>query len=116
VVFSHCNTDVFQALLDALAQEFPDKKDIRQILVMDNASWHKIKTLNWHHFEAQYLPPFSPGFNPFERLWLRIKSDFFTDYYCRDGEELEERILAVLQHFINEPSLVKSQCRISENF
>ena len=116
VVFSHCNTDVFQVLLDTLAQEHPEKKNVRQILVMDNASWHKTKTLNWHHFEPQYLPPYSPDFNPIERLWLRIKNDFFADYFCRDGEELEERILTALEHIIKEPNMVKSQCRISENF
>jgi len=31
-----------------------------------------IFSMNWHHFEPMYLPPYSPDFNPIERLWLRI--------------------------------------------
>jgi len=116
LVFDHCNTTVFQAFLDILAKEFPAKNEVRQILIMDNASWHKTKTLNWHHFEPEYLPPYSPDFNPIERFWLRIKNDFFTDYFCRKGEELEERILLALQHFLKEPKSVSDQCRISGNF
>jgi transposase len=116
LVLEHCNTDVFQVFLDTLAQEYPHKEGIRQILIMDNASWHKTKSLCWHHFEAQYLPPYSPDFNPIERFWLRIKNDFFSDFFCRKGEDLEARILTALRHFLQEPTLVASQCRISENF
>ena len=116
LVFGHCNTDVFQAFLDTLADEHPAKAGTRQILVLDNASWHKAKALRWHHFEPEFLPPYSPDFNPIERFWLRVKNDFFTDWFCRRGEELEQRILDALTHFLNEPETVTSQCRISENF
>lgn len=116
LVFSHCNTDVFQAFLDTLADENPNREGIRQILIMDNASWHKTKSLRWHHFEPQYLPPYSPDFNPIERFWLRLKNDFFSDYFCRKSLELEERILDALNHFLKDPKAVASQCRISENF
>jgi len=116
LVLEHCNADVFQVFLDTLAQEYPHKEGFRQILIMDNASWHKTKSLCWHHFEAQYLPPYSPDFNPIERFWLRIKNDFFSDFFCRKGEDLEARILTALRHFLQEPTLVASQCRISENF
>lgn len=116
LVLEHCNTDVFQVFLDTLAREYPHKEGVRQLLIMDNASWHKTKSLCWHHFEAQYLPPYSPDFNPIERFWLRIKNDFFSDFYCRKGEDLETRILTALRHFLQEPTLVASQCRISENF
>jgi transposase len=116
LVFGHCNTDVFQAFLDTLAEEHPEKEGVRQIPVLDNASWHRAKALRWHHFEPEYLPPYSPDFNPIERFWLRIKSDFFADFFCRKGDELEARILAALTHFLTTPETVASQCRISENF
>jgi len=116
LVLDHCNTVAFQVFLDIFAKEYPAKENTRQILIMDNASWHKTKTLDWHHFEPEYLPPYSPDFNPIERFWLRIKNDFFTDYFCRKGEELEKRILTALQHFLRNPDSVASQCRISENF
>jgi transposase len=45
-------------------------------LVLDNASWHKTKKLNWYHIEPLYLPPYSPDFNPIERLWQHLKSNY----------------------------------------
>jgi transposase len=57
---SHCDTDVFQAFLDeAAASITPSRK--RNILILDNASWHKGKKLNWYFFEPLYLPPYTPN-------------------------------------------------------
>ena len=55
----------------------------RRLLILDNASWHKAQRLNWHHFEVHYLPGYSPDFNPIERLWLRLKADFFSDFIAK---------------------------------
>jgi hypothetical protein len=47
---SHCDTDVFQVFLDEAATTItPPRK--RNILILDNVSWHKGKKLNWHFFE-----------------------------------------------------------------
>ncbi|NJM36417.1 MAG: hypothetical protein HC845_00255 [Akkermansiaceae bacterium] len=27
----------------------------------------------WHHIEPVYLPPYSPNFNPIERIWQHLK-------------------------------------------
>jgi transposase len=116
LIFTHCNTDVFQAFLDILAEEQPPKEGIRQLLILDNASWHKSKSLNWHHFEPEFLLPYSPDFNPIERFRLRVKTDFFADLFCRAGSELEQRTIRALSHFVVNTNIVFSQCRISENF
>jgi hypothetical protein len=53
---SHCDTDVFRAFLDEAAKSItPTRK--RNILILDNTSWHKRKSLDWHFFEPLYLPP-----------------------------------------------------------
>lgn len=116
LIFSHCNTAVFQIFLDTFAQEYSAEPGKRQILVMDNGSWHKTKSLNWHHFEPEYLPPYSPDFNPIERLWFRLKNDFFSDYFYKKGKELEGRIIEGLQELMSQPEVIASQCRFSENF
>ena len=78
---SHCDTDVFQAFLDEAAKSItPTQK--RNILVLDNASWHKRKSLDWHFFEPVYLPPYSPDLNPIERIWLIMKADHFSNLHC----------------------------------
>lgn len=78
MLFNLCDSDTFQVLLDSMAEENPAIEGRRAVMVMDNASWHKVKKLNWHHFESMYLPPRSPDLNPIERLWLRLKRTGLT--------------------------------------
>ena len=66
---THVSSDMFQAFLDEADNGLTFTRN-RNVLILDNASWHKKKSLQWHHFEPFYLPPYSPDFNPIERLWL----------------------------------------------
>jgi transposase len=106
------DTDVFQFFLDEMAKAVPKKEGVRQILVLDNASWHKAARLNWHHFEPKYLPGYSPDFNPIERLWLRVKADWFWDFIARTPEALTERLCQALKSFIDQPDKTASACAI----
>ena len=92
LIFDYCDTNVFQALIDTLQDEAAPTRAKRRILIMDNASWHKTKRLNWHSIEPAYLPPYSPDFNPIERLWLRLKADFFSDFIAKTPDQLVDRI------------------------
>jgi hypothetical protein len=71
---SHCDTDIFQAFLDEAARSIILTRK-RTVLILDNASWHKEKKLNWHFFEPLYLPPYSPDYNPTERISLIVKAE-----------------------------------------
>jgi transposase len=106
------DTDVFQFFLDEMAKAVPKKKGVRQLLILDNASWHKAARLNWHHFEPKFLPGYSPDFNPIERLWLRLKADWFWDFIARTPEELTERLCTALKSFIDSPAKTASICSI----
>jgi transposase len=106
------DTDVFQFFLDEMAKAVPKKEGVRQLLILDNASWHKAGRLQWHHFEAKFLPGYSPDFNPIERLWLRVKADWFWDYFARTSEELTERLCTALKSFIDQPDKTASACSI----
>ena len=116
LIFSHCDTEVFQAFLDNLAREVPADPNRKHILILDNASWHKAKSLNPHHFQIEFLPPYSPDFNPIERFWLRLKSDFFSDFFAKTPDDLEDRIILGLRSFFAQPEKVASNCSISANF
>lgn len=104
------DTEVFQFFLNEFAQAVPKKEGQRQLLIMDNASWHKAAHLNWHHFEPVYLPPYSPDFNPIERLWLRLKADWFWDFIARTDQELTDRLVLALKSFIDDQSKTQSVC------
>lgn len=62
------------------------------MIICDNASWHKAKSQDWGRFEPLFLPPYSPDFNPIERLWLLIKAEWFTDFIAKDREALVARL------------------------
>ena len=106
-----CDTDTFQAFLNEMAAENPPVEGRRALLVLDNAGWHKTKRLNWHHFEPVYLPVRSPDLNPIERLWLRLKTDWFQGWIARSTPGLVERLITALQSTFANPAMVQSQCR-----
>jgi transposase len=110
MIFDGVDTNVFQAYLDHLAQCVPPVPDKRRILVLDNASWHKSARLNFHHFEVEFLPGYSPDYNPIERLWLRLKADYFADFYTDEPDVLIERLCQALNALMNDPRKVASQC------
>lgn len=117
LIFDYCDINSFQIFLNQLAEQTRKrckKKNI--ILILDNASWHKSQKLVWHHIKPVYLPPYSPDFNPIERLWLRLKKDFFTDFVAKSPKELLNRICKAIRLFINRPSLVMKTCSIRKDF
>lgn len=98
---SHCDRDVFQVFLNEAATSItPTKK--RNILILDNASWHKGKKLNWHFFEPLYLPPYSPDLNPIEKIWLIMKAEHFSQLHCRNKSALigvaDQALLALMDN------------------
>jgi len=106
------DTDVFQFFLDQLAETVPKVEGLRQLLIVDNASWHKAARLDWHHFEPVYLPGYSPDFNPIERLWLRLKADWFWDFIAHTDGELTDRLCTALRSFMEQPDKTASICAI----
>jgi transposase len=112
MLFDGVDADVFQCFLDCLAEALPPDPSKQRILILDNASWHKAKRLNWHHFECMFLPAYSPDFNPIERLWLRLKADYFTDFIAHTKEQLLDRLCTALNAFMDDKALVAAQCAI----
>lgn len=106
------DTDVFQFFLDQMAKAIPKKEGVRQIFILDNASWHRAARVHWHHFEPKFLPGYSPDFNPIERLWLRLKADWFWDFIARTPEELTQRLCTPLKSFIDDSAHTASICSI----
>lgn len=111
--FSHSDTEVFQVFLDEANKDLALERK-RQILIMDNASWHKSKSLQWGRFEPVYLPPYSPDLNPIERLWLVIKAEWFTDFIAKDRDALIDRLDKALRWAIGRSEANKQTCRIRQ--
>ena len=69
------------------------------IVVMDNLSAHKVngvaEALRARRARLEYLPPYSPDFNPIEPCWSKIKTALRTTK-ARTRQALEEAIAQAL--------------------
>jgi len=109
LIVPHSDTEVFQAFLDTMAKEVPEGgKEVW--LILDNASWHKSKSLNWHHIRPKFLPPYSPDFNPIERLWQHLKSHYLAGFVTRHGHELNEKIYLSIRELLEKTDTIRSVC------
>jgi transposase len=68
------------------------------VVIMDNASWHRKKVLRAlaeaAGFRVIFLPPYSPDFNPIEKVWANLK--IFIRNYMRNFPNLS---MAVNHYF-----------------
>jgi transposase len=86
------NTNVFNSWI---SQDLIPKLPIGSIIVMDNAAFHKSKSMQEQIRQAghilEYLPAYSPDLNPIEPKWAQAKSlrrkhscdidSLFRDFY-----------------------------------
>lgn len=109
--FPHSDTEVFQIFLDNANADLVLQRS-RNLLICDNATWHKAKKLAWGRFEPVFLPPYSPDFNPIERLWLLIKAEWFNGFIAKTADQLVSRIDHALLWAINRKENNKITCAI----
>ena len=69
------NSDVFHGwLVDDLIPKLP----LASVLVMDNATFHKRsdtkKSIRQAGHFLEYLPSYSPDYNPIEKKWVQAKA------------------------------------------
>lgn len=112
---SHSDTDTFQAFLDEASKTI-DFQRTRNILVLDNASWHKQKKTDWHAWEPLYLSPYSPDFNPIERIWLIMKARWFNNHVCKNLDQLIDRLDKAILDIINNPNQTQKTTAIGTLF
>lgn len=72
---TNINSDIFYAwLTESLVPNLPEES----VVVMDNASFHKRRDMSIairsKGHDVEYLPPYSPDFNPIEKKWAQAKS------------------------------------------
>ena len=69
------HTDVFHAFVQQVLLPTLRSGDV---VVMDNLSPHKnpevVRLLETAGVKVRFLPPYSPDFNPIEKLWSKVKA------------------------------------------
>jgi transposase len=106
------DSEWFGLFIKGLAETTRDrhKAGKRIVLILDNASWHKVKSLPREHIELMYLPAYSPDFNPIEQVWLVLKTWWFNNHHCNTHEALAARVDQALKSFFDSPEIVRSIC------
>ena len=103
MIFDGVDTDVFQYYLDFLAEQIPKESSKRRLFIVDNASWHRAKSLAWHHFELQFLPAYSPDFIPSKGSGYASRPTCFSDFIARSPDELTQRLCHASTSLIERP-------------
>ena len=103
------NAVTYLAFLQQLA---PYYRGRGAILVQDNASYHKdgevwawfSKNRDW--LDVHQLPPYSPEFNPTERLWQHTRKNGTHNRYFVMQDELVYTLKRVFRKIQTRPSTI----------
>lgn len=93
-----CDTKLFNAWLEQIL--IPELKP-GQVVILDNASFHKSKTsiemIEKTGCEVLFLPPYSPDLNPIEKFWANFKRKVkeVLNLYSSLAEAIDQSFLKV---------------------
>ena len=73
------------------------------VLVGDNASWHKSKTLTVpDNINLQFIPPFTPEMNPIEQVWKEIRKRGFKNVRFPSLNKIVDKLMEVIGNLSRE--------------
>lgn len=104
------NAAVFISFLEGLLREYPRRK---VIVIVDQASSHTARaTRDFVNGQPRlrlfFLPPYSPDFNPDEKVWNHLKNHALVAHSARDKPTLRSKTMRALRKMRAHPSLVRS--------
>lgn len=106
LILPECNTDSMKLFLEEFSNYY---KDYRNIMIADQASWHRSEELKqFNNLELIFLPPYSPELNPVEHLWEYLREKYFHNRSWESIDKLEDRLEEALIETIKNKEIVKS--------
>jgi transposase len=104
------NAQVFIAFLRGLLAEYPRR---RVFVIADQARPHTAGVVRkfvhaQRRLDLFYLPPYSPDFNPDEKVWAHLKHHELKAHNARDRQALRRKTRCALRRMAKQPSLVRS--------
>jgi transposase len=99
VTASHKRSGLFIDLLRQLERAYPHARVIH--VIVDNYSIHssrqtELALAGLPRIRLHSLPPYSPKFNPIERVWLDLHAEVTRNHRCKTIDEL----MAEVEHYL----------------
>jgi putative transposase len=99
ILAPYCNSDWMNVFFDELSKAYPDDCII---LIMDNATWHKSKSLRIpEQITCLNIPPYTPEMNPIEQIWKELRKSFANKLFATLDKVLDN-LCEAIQNLSNE--------------
>jgi len=90
LILPNCDTQCMNVFLRELSAAFPNDYIL---LPLDNAVWHKAKTLIVpDNIYLVFLPPRTPEMNPVEQIWKEIRKRGFKNALFQSLDKVVDRL------------------------
>lgn len=109
------NARTFKRFLIKVLHEYKNKM---VIMILDNVRYHHAKMLkpflekNKDKIELFFLPPYSPDFNPMERIWWFMRKKITHNRYINSLEERVGWFWQLFSKFKKENETCKKLCNL----
>ena len=95
LILPYPNTEMMNLFLKQVSKDFKNYKIIIQV---DQAAWHKSKTLKIpKNIALVEQPPYSPELNPVEQIWAEIREKFLDNKLFESMDILTEKLSEALK-------------------
>jgi transposase len=106
LVLPYADTESMSLFLKEVGKRHPDE---HVLMFIDQASWHKSKTLKVPpNIEPAFLPPYSPEINPQEQVWDELREKFFGNKAFKSIEAVVDRVVEGLRSLEAMPETLMS--------
>lgn len=106
LILPYANTEMMNLFLQEVAQDF---KDFFVIMLVDQAGWHKSKTLIIpENVRLIPQPAHSPELNPVEHLWEDLRENAMPNAAFKSLDQVEQALCHRLVDLGNNPERLRS--------
>ncbi len=106
LILPYANTEMMNLFLQEVAQDF---KDFFVIMLVDQAGWHKSKTLIIpENVRLIPQPPHSPELNPVEHVWEDLRENAMPNAAFKSLDQVEQALCHRLVDLGNNPVRLRS--------
>ena len=106
LILPYANTDMMNLFLAEVSRDF---KDSLNVMLVDQAGWHKSRRLKVpKNIILIQQPSHSPELNPVEHLWDDLREKGFHNEAFRSLDQVEQALCAELESLNNDPARLRS--------